>query len=68
MRTFDRAGDVFRDKEINFDIESGGISDDIHYLIAENKVYQNYNTTPWFRKLQKTYKETTSENVLSQIQ
>jgi len=51
---------VFREKELGTDFECGLISDDIHHLIAENKVYTNYNITPWFRKLQKQYKDLNS--------
>jgi hypothetical protein len=43
------SGEIFGMKEVSMEFES--ISDDIHALIADNKVYKSFNTSPWFRKL-----------------
>eukprot|EP00349_Pseudokeronopsis_sp_Brazil_P000359 CAMPEP_0202962186 /NCGR_PEP_ID=MMETSP1396-20130829/6290_1 /ASSEMBLY_ACC=CAM_ASM_000872 /TAXON_ID= /ORGANISM="Pseudokeronopsis sp., Strain Brazil" /LENGTH=138 /DNA_ID=CAMNT_0049682587 /DNA_START=163 /DNA_END=579 /DNA_ORIENTATION=- len=56
-------GSVFTEKDMATDFDSGLISDDIYHLIADNKIYQNYNISPWFRKLQKQYKDINSANV-----
>jgi hypothetical protein len=37
--------------------EFDNISDDIFYLLAENKVFQPYTNTAWFKKIQKAYKD-----------
>ena len=67
LKVFDNNGNIFREKDINNDIECGGISDDIHYFIADNKIFSKYNITPWFRKLQKTYKDLAVENTIAYI-
>ena len=42
--------------------EFEGVSDDVYYLIAENKVYQPYVNTPWYKKIKKQFKDVTDGN------
>ncbi len=67
LKILDISGAIFKEKEIGTDFEAGIVSDDIHYLIAENKIYSNYNVTPWFRKLQKQFKDISLESLGQQI-
>ena len=52
-------GEMFSLKEIGKEYE--GISDDIHYMFVESKAQCNFTTAPWFRKLQKKYKDVLNE-------
>ena len=38
------------------------ISDEIYYLLSEGKVYQAYGNTPWFKKIEKSYKDVNEQN------
>lgn len=47
-------GEMYGLKDLGQDYET--ISDDIYYMLSEPKVQQKLSTSPWFTKLQKTYK------------
>ena len=38
------------------------ISDDVHQVMCDLKISANFGTQPWFRKLQKLYKDVNAEN------
>eukprot|EP00347_Sterkiella_histriomuscorum_P020315 403338280 len=47
--------------------ENKPISDDIHEIMSDMKLLPNFGTQPWFRKLQKQYKEINEENAKATI-
>lgn len=41
--------EMFIMKDLGSDFDN--ISDDVYYLLAENKVYQNFANNAWFKKI-----------------
>ena len=52
--------DIFRIKEF---VDFEPISEDLHYCLAEPKAQTTFVSQPWFRKVQKQYKDLNESNI-----